>query len=551
MAIKNGKVKTGKTKLLSAQANAPTRSLPTSPALSGIGSPSLGPVGASGQHAQERAKQRFPIIHELAVKDRSYEELLSEWDEGSKQEFEAALEKVATFDDQLQKWVLNSLYWRELDVFEYDYKSEKDRQTAIDNAIRQYDRRRLQVTDPLWQRLLPKEKRGQDIYLSKVQAAIVKGPSQAPAPKISVNKTDGSSANASGDSGKDESTPAKKAKGGEPMSRSNSQSLPGKAKKSDGQSQAKRILSNNKKAAPTKPSPKASPTKPAAKAPTKNPKIKSKEFVTDSDSESDEAPLSASIQKPRPKPAAPRPAVEKPAPEKSAPEKSASEKSVAEKPAAKSQAAERPTSRSSDVKAKPASKPAPKVKDSIKAQAPIKTARPQQKRPREEEDSSSSSSDRPLNKRFKPKELPAKIADSAAKHRASDASQNSRGTSSGASLNNKSRNNTSPMKSSPLASSPPTNASDLDTTDERDSIVARKRKVDGPFDSNAKRQRLSPTILQKAHNFRKFYASYEALHKEIVSLEHPPEDKVTDLLDMRERLRVLKNEIYKEAPRAD
>lgn len=529
LPMKGGKVKPGKAKLLGTQTSATPRSMPSSPALSGITSPSLGPVSTAGQQAKERAKeQRFPIIHELAVRERTFGSLFSEWD-GTEQEFQTALEKVATFDNDLQKWVMNKLYWKELDVFKYRYKNDEDRQKAIDNAIKQYDRMRLGVSDPLWQRLLPKSERGKGICLGKIQAAIAKGP-QAPAPKINIHKADGSSTNTSGDSEKDDSGQGKKTnKGGESMSRSNSQPLPAKSKKmTDGQAQAKRLLSNNKKPAPAKASPKASPTKTTAtgKAPSaKGGRVLSKEFVTDSDSESEEAPLSKTVLKPKP---APRPAVERPA----------------EKPRVveKTKAPLAP-------KLKPAPRAQPKVKETINAQV-AKPIRPS-KRPREVDDDDSSSSGTPLSKRVKPKEQVARVSAAVTKHRASDASQNSRGTNSGASLA-KSKD-TSPVKSSPLASSPPTNASDLDPAEERDTIVAKKRNADSApnhdsYESMAKRQKLSPTVLQQAHRFKTFYASYEALHKEIVALEHPPAQKVTDLLDMRERLRLMKQSIYKEIP---
>lgn len=526
LTIKGGKVKPGKVKLLGTQAGTPARSHPSSPALNGVPSPSLGPINTAKQLAQERTKsQRFPIIHELAVKERTFEDLVSEWDEGTEQEFQTALEKVASFDDDLQKWSMNKLYWKELDVFKYPYKKDDDRQRAIDNAIRQYDRMRLGVSDPLWQKLLPRSERGKGICLSKLQATIAKGP-QPPTPKINLHKADGSSTNASGDSEKDDSGQGRKTKGGESMSRSSSQT---KAKKmTDSQAQAKRLLSTSKKPAPAKASPrdspKASPTKTTKAPAAKGGRVLSKEFISDSDSESEEAPLAKTVLKPKPKPA-PKP--------------------VAERPAEKPKAVEKARVASAP-KPKPAAKPAPHVKETINAQIVARSTKPLKRSREDDDDDDSSSSGTPLSKRFKPKEQAAKISGSVTKHHASDLSQNGRGTSSGASMA-KSKN-TSPVKSSPLASSPPTNASDLDPADERDTIVARKRKADDSCDSIEKRQRLSPKVLQKAHRFKKFYASYEALHKEIVGLEHPPAAKVTDLLDMRERLRLLKSEIYEEIP---
>lgn len=544
--LKPGKIRPGNVKSLG-QSNHLGRSNPASPALSGITSPSLGPVNTAKQQALEKTKQqRFPIIHELAVKERTFDELFSEWDEGSEEEFQTALRKVAEFNDTLQKWTLYKMYWKELDVFKYPYKKDEERQKAIDNAVKQYDRMRLGVSDPLWQKLLPKSERDKGICLSKLAATIAKGP-QPPAPKINVQKADGSSTNTSGDSEKDDSSQGKKTKGGEPMSRSNS----AKSKKTtdSSQAQAKRLLSNAKKPAPAKASPKASPKPSPTKSTTaggktstgKGGRILSKEFVSDSDSESEEAPLAKTVPKPKVAP-------------KMAP------KAAPERPAEKPKALEKPKPAPKMAAAKPVARAVPSVKDTINAQVASKPARPVKRARDDDDDDDSSSSGTPLSKRFKPKEPAAKMSSTAAKHRASDSSQgnsqnSARGTSSGASMA-KSKN-TSPVKSSPLASSPPTNASDLDPADERDTIVARKRKMDADAHdsyetaaaaSAAKRQRLSPKVLQKANRFKKFYASYEALHKEIVALEHPPAEKVTDLLDMRERLQEWKNEIYNEVP---
>ncbi|KAL1856345.1 hypothetical protein VTK73DRAFT_8390 [Phialemonium thermophilum] len=527
---KKGKLKPGKTKLLSAQSAPVPRSIPGSPALSGVASPSLGPVGAAGQQAKERAKmQRSPIVHELAVKERTFEELFSKWGGGSDKEFQTALEKVATFDTTLQKWVMNKLYWRELDVFSYPYETEEDRKKAIDNAIKQYDRMRLGVTDPLWQKLLPESERGKGICLSKIQAAIAKGP-PAPAPKINVQKAEGSSSNGSGDSEKDDSGSGKRSNDGESMSRSNSQTVPAKAKKvSDGQAQARRLLSNGKKTTAARPQSRAS-GKPTGKSSTgKGGRVLSKEFISDSDSDSEETPLSTAAAKPKPVP-------------KTSDDHRAETNN---KPVVK------PTNDDLPSKPKPVSKGAPRVKEPIKAQA---VPKPPVKRSRDDDDDDSSSSGTPLSKRFRTKEQIVKVSANGVKIRVSDTSQNSRGASTGVSLAK--AKNTSPTKSSPLASSPPTNASDLDSGEHGHATDVKKRRVESTSESDSyeakpKRPKLSPEILQKAHRFKQFYASYESLHKEIVALEDPPKEKMTDLLDMRERLLELKSEIYKEVPPVD
>ena len=580
---KGAKGKTSKTRLLGAPVPAAPRSIPPSPALSGLGSPSLGSTSTNA--TQERVKQqRFPIIHELAVQELSFEDLLAKYGDGNgtDQDFNSALNKVADFDNDLQKWVLKKMYWKELDVFQYDYADEADRQKAIDNAIKQYDRMRLGSSDPLWQKLLPIGDRGKDICLSKLQAAIAKGPA-APTPKNNGHKTDGASPSG-GDSGRDDSgsAGAKKGKGGEPMSRSSSQASI-KKKISASEAQAKRLLANSKKPSTTtvakaspKPSPKVSPTKPTAKAPAVKggARVLSKEFVTDSDSDNDEVPLSTSLPKTKSAPT--------PAPPKVTP---AEKSKVAEKPkpAEKARIAERPkVADKPKAKVTPTARPNPKnsehekERDTIRAQVIAKPARLPAKRPRDIEDDDSSSSGTPLSKRIKPPVKAQVSAVNSIKKRApSDASQNSRGTSSGVSLN-KSKN-TSPIKSSPLASSPPTNASDADDDrnvlsrarererereHDRETIISsassssgstssvgigRKRPAESYSDSKvAKRQRVSPEVMLKAHKFKQFYVRYHQLHEEISQHDNPSPDRVADLVDMRDRLSEMKREIYSE-----
>jgi RNA polymerase II elongation factor ELL len=62
---------------------------------------------------------------------------------------------------------MDKLY-KELDVWNFNYKNQEDRQAAIDNAIRAYDRMRLSKDDELWQKLLPEEERGQGKVLSRL-----------------------------------------------------------------------------------------------------------------------------------------------------------------------------------------------------------------------------------------------------------------------------------------------------------------------------------------------------------------------------------------------
>ncbi|KAL2262166.1 hypothetical protein VTK26DRAFT_2277 [Humicola hyalothermophila] len=546
LSSKGGKVQPGK-KFLEAQAVASPRPLPPSPALSGTRSPSLAPTGNTAQEKAKQQQQRFPIIHELAIQPQTWHHLRAKWKGDSEEDFSNALNKVADFDDNLRKFVLSKLYWKELDVFEYPYETESDRQKAIDNAIGQYDRMRIPQSDPLWQKLLPESLRGKGICLSKLHMNLGTLPGMS---KMAHKAKSDAASVSGGDSEKDDpaSSGAKRGKGAEPMSRSSSQNSTGKKKLSPSEAQARRLLSASKKpvaAASTKSTPKVSPAKAGAKTGgSKAGRVLSKEFVSDSSSD-DEVPLSTSIAKSKP-PVAPtsKPAERGPAKPKAAKPKEA----PAPKP--------KPTS------TKPLPKEQDKAKDSIRAEVIARPVVPTTKRPRNAaDDDESSSSGAPLSKRVKPA---AKPLPSAVKPRtASDASQNSRASSSGDYVPK--FRQVSPMKSSPLASSPPTNASDLEqgrssllTGPNRDrsasssssaesgapSIPKKRSAMDSSLGNKTKRVRPSQDTIDKAAKFKHFYARYEQLHHEIAGLENPDPDKLTDLLDMRDRLSRMKEEIY-------
>lgn len=581
---KGAKGKPGKVNLLRPQPITTARSQPNSPGFGALPSPS---ILSTVNSAQDRAKQqRTPIIHELAVKELSFDQLVAKLGDIDEEDLSSLLKKVADFDDGLQKWALKKLYWKELDVFQYDYKTDEDRQKAIDNAIKVYDRSRIGSTDPLWQKLLPEADRNKGICLSKLQAKVAAIANDAAA-RRQRTATPGISG---ADSEKDDSvTGATKGKGGgEAMSRSSSQSQAEKKKTAASKKPATVAAKAAPKTAP-KTAPKASATKLATStkaAPAKPGKAPlSKEFVSSSDDE-DEAPLSK------------------------AKGTAAQVLTSAAKTAAR--IVERPKLPERREVAAPKAKPAPapaakpiatkrrdEERDMVRAQAPVRPTKAPTKRQREEdeENDSSASSAAPLSKRLKPasKPQPAPAASPAVKQRgSSEATQANRANGSALAKSK----NTSPVKSSPLAVSPPTNASEIETDkpatardhdrgrvrdreNERDTIVSRagsnrttssassgttsgsggdngsgrastngrKRGAeDQAPEGKNKRQRLSEVVLNKAHAFKKFYTRYEALHRELSTLHDPPSERINNLLEMRDRLQEMKREIYREVP---
>jgi RNA polymerase II elongation factor ELL len=148
------------------------RSLPSSPAF-GASSPHLAPplsAGLDGNMPWDFAVKKT-LIHFLAVKPRSTPECrravrtsVTKW-----------MDKIAKRTSaNSEEWTLLDKSYKELDVWEFNYKTQEDRQAAVDNAIRAYDRMRLSKNDELWQKLLPKEERGQGKVLSRLN--LQKGP---------------------------------------------------------------------------------------------------------------------------------------------------------------------------------------------------------------------------------------------------------------------------------------------------------------------------------------------------------------------------------------
>lgn len=489
-------------KLLSGGYNAAPRSLPASPALNGIGSPSSTSALTPSQQLMERKReQRSPLVHELAARDRTVEYLRGEWT-GSSDDFKEHLDKASEPLPDSNKRTLKTMYWKELNVWDYDYTTQEDRQQAIDNAIRRYDKQRLGPTEPEWQKLLPKEERGVGKCLSKLQAKLDRPapPQPTPTPKIKVQKAEDSSS--SKDSGDTQGLKTKAR--GEPMSRSGSGTLPGKVRKPAVQESLLKKTANPKARSAVQ---KLSPTKTKGSLKSNGSRILSQEIIYDSDSSGGDPPVATKAPAKKMPVTKPPPSVKVAAP-------------VRESATAKD-----------TLPSKPRPQPKPQPKEPIKSQPT--------KRRREEDDGESSSSGTPLMHRLTAKQTRPN------KPQNVEHSQSSR--ASAAAPHPVKNKNTSPTKSSPLASSPPTNASDLE---EDGPPVSKKRKAESSAkETTSKRQgaRIVPVdVVTKAHKFKLYYEQYEALHYEISALDNPPSHKMTDLLDMRIRLQDMKKEIYEK-----
>lgn len=150
-------------------------SAPVSPSVGAITSSRLGTAPTSAPMSDISTKtqaMRFALVHLLAVRPVTIE-VAARKTHIPNEDLNEMLQKVGKGVDG--KWALSERAAKELDVWRFEYKSDDDRQAAIDNAIKAYDRLRLSKDDKLWQMLLPKEKRGKGIVLSRLNLGAGQG----------------------------------------------------------------------------------------------------------------------------------------------------------------------------------------------------------------------------------------------------------------------------------------------------------------------------------------------------------------------------------------
>ncbi|PBP17802.1 COM1 regulatory protein [Diplocarpon rosae] len=488
---------TNKSKFLSqnrALASGTTRSMPTSPALNGVGSPSLGPtsIPLSQQNAEKLKEARKPVIHLLAVEPLTESSIANKLPDLSETDLSNSLRKVGDVNETTGKWELRKAFWKELDVWNFKYTGD-DRQRAIENAVKQYDKMRMGISEPEWDRLLIKSERGTGKSLSKLQAEIV-----AKGNLARGSKNGEGSGRDTPNGGEDDLLDDKNLSKVKGEGRSTSQPPTTKPKKtSEKEAQAKRLFSKNPGKAASKAAPKAAP-KAASKAASKA----TSKAATKATSKAAPAKKQASVPK--------------------AGAKVLSSEYVEDSDEDDVQTATAPTLK-------------PKPKQALK-------------RSREEDERDTSDSSMPMSKRVK-KDVPV------SNNRISDAGQKSRTNSNSfSSLTSYKNKSNSPRKSSPLASSPPANASDIESSGDRTSFSAspaghistknsrspiykRHQKSSSVTSSNSSNSQVKPEAIELARKYKRFYPAYLRLFKEVVAEgENRTRSKEKDLLDMHERL---------------
>lgn len=149
--------------------NSPLRTNPSSPAM-----PALPQHMSPGPSAVTQALRRV-LVHLIAMGPHS-ENWLRHHTRASQATLKELLVKVARKDDS-DRYTLNDKAFKEIDPFNFPYQEPENRQTAIENAIKAFDRLRLAKDDKLWQVLLPEEERGKGKCLSRLN---VQAPTQKP-----------------------------------------------------------------------------------------------------------------------------------------------------------------------------------------------------------------------------------------------------------------------------------------------------------------------------------------------------------------------------------
>lgn len=108
---------------------------------------------------------KTPLIHLLAVKPLSTEDIIQKT-HIPKTDLEELMKKIGKQDQG--KWQLIDRTYKDLDVWNFGYSTQKERDAAIENAIRAYDRMRLGKDEKLWQMLLREDERDKGKILSKL-----------------------------------------------------------------------------------------------------------------------------------------------------------------------------------------------------------------------------------------------------------------------------------------------------------------------------------------------------------------------------------------------
>ena len=537
--------------------NAASRSSPASPALLASHSPArhsaLTPTSAQLPMNKDKIRLdalRLPLIHLLAIRPASVA-AIAEKTRASQGDCLTLLRKYGIENRQdRNKFDLRDKAYRDLDVWKFPYPSQEVRQEAIENAISAFDRMRISRQDKLWQMLLPKEERGKGKVLSRLNLRTGPMPKSATL-RVNVQASEeplkeghGTGNELETASGKltpsinatENSKPKAAAQKKQPVNK------PGPTKRAPAKSNNNTTLTGRV----TKKADKRAGGKPSAKA---DSKIKSAEFVVDSDEDIEVTDVSNSKSSPqestrkelkerhsaRPeKPGTKDPLPVQPLKEKEVPPKLQATKTIPSPPSVNSQ-----TGNSSSLQ-KPSplgSSPPTDASDfETAAQSSVTTQSP--------------SSSSPLIS-----QLPMQRAMTGASGTNQKKSQMPVTKAHSASQSLKRKGEMDPeAETAPQAKSGRMFGLGISQTNGRASVPEPKRRrtlsSDGSSTGSASppvaQEILRRQLHEKTQQFKQYYAKYRMLHEQLSNHPDPPRDKLEKLEKQHMRLEKMKQEIWDE-----
>lgn len=492
------------------------RSVPGSPSFAAAWTsrtaPTSAPLLSSSFPGEDRIKLdaiSIPLLHLLAVRPMT-PALASKMLRAPLIDCDKLMHKHArdTRDSNGFKELKEKSY-RELDVWKFPYKTQEDRQKAIDHAVQAFDRMRIEKKDHAWQMLLPEEGRGKGKVLSKLNFDRPVAP-----PRLDSGRRVSPDDDSSLDNGRDN-------RGRLPVKTS----VPSRAKSHDScQKHA------NEKASPTK----SRTTVPGKDHPKPEGKYKSSEKIEDSDEEAEAARVVVMTKSSNPKLSRSEShdtSQSRRAPLSPMPKKSYHKSKLSTSSTSLDQAASRPRTFTNES-SPPTSSTDQESSSTKRSSHSSATSSPP------------SSTDMPQRKTFSP--VVAGVHKAQSRGRSPAKHQASSSTASNG-VEDRSHGDSSPVKRKAAALTNDEHASKHQKLPNGTSrpVVTRKESESESISSPEKPEQTTSKMLEKTQRFQKYYEQYKTLH-ERVSKNEANKSETEKLWNMHNRLKDMKDEIWKD-----
>lgn len=495
------------------------RSVPGSPSFAAAWTPRTAPTSAPLLSASPQAEDKvkldaisIPLLHILAVRPMT-PALASKMLRAPLGDCERLMHKHARdMRDGNGFKELKEKSYRELDVWKFPYKTQEDRQKAIDHAVQAFDRMRIEKKDHIWQQLLPEEERGKGKVLSKLNFDRPVAP-----PRLDSGRRVSPDDDSSLDNGKD--------------NRGRLQvkaSVPSRAKSHD---PSQKLA--NEKASPAKHNHGRIPL-PGKDRPKPESKYKSSERIEDSDEEAEAAKAVVVTKSSTPKLSRPE-SHETPqphhAPLSPMPKKSYHKSKLSTSSTSLDQAANRPRTLTNES-SPPTSSTDQESSSTKRSNHSSATSSPP------------SSIDIPPRKTFSP--IVSEVRKTQSRGR-SPAKQQASSSNTSNGVKDRPRSDSSPMKRKTAPATNDEHASKHQKLPNGTSrpIVTRKESESESISSPEKPEQTTSKMLEKTQRFQKYYEQYKTLH-ERVSKNEANKLETEKLWSMHNRLKDMKEEIWKD-----